>query len=176
MKRARAALLLISIFTETRIKNHAAINARCSNLIKPFVTIGGRGIHGMLFRPCFLIRRKGSSSLPSPMEDKLKFFPTRFGKNEFAIGSFSFPSPSSVRNRKKKLLLHVLASSDRKGKFARKNGEPLCTGQFPLSFVSRWKKDGPVVSLSPSLGGYVVVNEHAEKEKRARTPCIYKYT
>lgn len=148
MKRARAALLLISIFTETRIKNHAAINARCSNLIKPFVTIGERGTYGMLFRPCFLIRRKGSSSLPSPMEDKLKFFPTRFGKNEFAIGSFSFPSPSSVRNRKKKLLLHVLASSDRKGKFARKNGEPLCTGQFPLSFVSRWKKDGPVVSLS----------------------------
>lgn len=148
MKRARAALLLISIFTETRIKNHAAINARCSNLIKPFVTIGGRGTYGMLFRPCFLIRRKGSSSLPSPMEDKLKFFPTRFGKNEFAIGSFSFPSPSSVRKRKKKLLLHVLASSDRKGKFARKNGEPLCTGQFPLSFVSRWKKDGPVVSLS----------------------------
>lgn len=31
------APLLISIFTGTRIKNHAAINARCSNLIKPCV-------------------------------------------------------------------------------------------------------------------------------------------
>lgn len=37
---------------------------------------------------------------------------------------------------------------------ARKKGEPLCTGQFPLSFVSRWKKDGPLspfLSLHPSV-------------------------
>lgn len=115
MKRARAALLLISIFTETRIKNHAAINARCSNLIKPFVTIGERGTYGMLFRPCFLIRRKGSSSLPSPMEDKIEILSNSVWKKRIC-DRFLFLSFSILCKKQKKEIVTPRSRFQREGK------------------------------------------------------------
>ena len=120
-------------------KNHAAINARCSNLIKPCVRSFVRYNREKAVE-CYFDRvfrsantsKKRKLELESSFSDeraKLKFFRRgsnlsgiRFGKNEFAIASFSFPSPSSPKKKgkkKKKMFLSTLffASSDRKRKF-----------------------------------------------------------
>lgn len=115
-------------------KNHAAINTRCSNLIKPCMRYDReRESSGMLFRPCFsirehvekkeagtrifLLRWKGQIEILSPW---VQLNWNWFGKNEFAIASFSFPSPSSPKKKRKKKMFHctlLFASSDRKRKF-----------------------------------------------------------
>lgn len=123
-------------------KNHAAINARCSNLIKPCVRSFVRYNREKAVE-CYFDRvfrsantsKKRKLELESSFSDeraKLKFFRRgsnlsgiRFGKNEFAIGC-SLPFPFLLHpllrkkeKKKKKMFLSTLffASSDRKRKF-----------------------------------------------------------
>lgn len=140
--------------------------------------------------------KKRKLELESSFSDeraKLKFFRRgsnlsgiRFGKNEFAIGcSLSFPfllHPLLRKKEKKKrkcFFPHCSSlpaiGNESLETVARKKGEPLCTGQFPLSFVSRWKKDGPL-SLPFSLfipRWWIRGRKRARRERETCSHTLY---
>lgn len=115
--------------------------------------------------------KKRKLELESSFSDeraKLKFFRrgsnlTETGLEKTNLRSLPFPfllHPLLRKKEKRKCFTPFIRCSlpaignESLETVARKKGEPLCTGQFPLSFVSRWKKDGPLspfLSLHPSV-------------------------